>query len=56
MKTDEYKMTYEAMLLGGHDGVEVSYVHPATNNKAYINYRVLNGAIVEQEAANPNKF
>ncbi|HFI8340804.1 TPA: host specificity factor TipJ family phage tail protein, partial [Escherichia coli] len=56
MKTDEYKMTYEATLPGGYDGVQVSYVHPTTNNKTYINYRVLNGAIVEQEAQNPNKL
>ncbi|HAW0605056.1 TPA: MoaD/ThiS family protein [Escherichia coli] len=56
MKTDEYKMTYEATLPGGYDGVQVSYVHPTTNNKTYINYRVLNGAIVEQEAENPNKI
>ncbi|MFL7889402.1 host specificity factor TipJ family phage tail protein [Enterobacter pseudoroggenkampii] len=56
MKTDEYKMTYEATLPGGYDGVQVSYVHPTTNNKTYINYRVLNGSIVEQEAENPNKI
>ncbi|ENF7816530.1 MoaD/ThiS family protein [Enterobacter soli] len=56
MKTDEYKLTYEATLPGGYDGVQVSYVHPTTNNKTYINYRVLNGAIVEQEAENPNKL
>lgn len=56
MKTDEYKMTYEATLPGGYDGVQMSYVHPTTNNKTYINYRVLNGAIVEQEAENPNKL
>lgn len=56
MKTDEYKMTYEATLPGGYDGVQVSYVHPTTNNKMYINFRVLNGAIVEQEAENPNKL
>ncbi|HCJ9609229.1 MoaD/ThiS family protein [Escherichia coli] len=56
MKTDEFKMTYEATLPGGYDGVQVSYVHPTTNNKTYINYRVLNGAIVEQEAENPNKI
>ncbi|HED3851487.1 TPA: MoaD/ThiS family protein [Enterobacter soli] len=56
MKTDEYKITYEATLPGGYDGVQVSYVHPTTNNKTYINYRVLNGAIVEQEAQNPNKL
>ncbi|EGT4313434.1 MoaD/ThiS family protein [Cronobacter malonaticus] len=56
MKTDEYKMTYEATLPGGYDGVQVSYVHPTKNNKTYINYRVLNGAIVEQEAENPNKL
>ncbi|EEV7373639.1 TPA: MoaD/ThiS family protein [Escherichia coli] len=56
MKTDEYKITYEATLPCGYDGVQVSYVHPTTNNKTYINYRVLNGAIVEQEAENPNKF
>ena len=56
MKTDEYKITYEATLPGGYDGVQVSYVHPTTNNKTYINYRVLNGAIVEQEAENPNKL
>lgn len=56
MKTDEYKITYEATLPGGYDGVQVSYVHPTTNNKTYINYRVLNGAIVEQEADNPNKL
>ncbi|HIC3300704.1 TPA: host specificity factor TipJ family phage tail protein, partial [Salmonella enterica] len=56
MKTDEYKMTYEATLPGGYDGVQVSYVHPTTNNKTYINYRVLNGVIVEQEAENPNKI
>ncbi|WP_317474496.1 host specificity factor TipJ family phage tail protein, partial [Cronobacter sakazakii] len=45
-----------ATLPGGYDGVQVSYVHPTTNNKTYINYRVLNGAIVEQEAENPNKL
>ncbi|HDR2715190.1 TPA: MoaD/ThiS family protein, partial [Enterobacter asburiae] len=56
MKTDEYKMTYEATLPGGYDGVQVSYVHPTTNNKTYINYRVLNGSIIEQEAENPNKL
>jgi hypothetical protein len=56
MKTDEYKMTYEATLPGGYDGVQVSYVHPTTNNKTYINYRVLDGSIVEQEAENPNKL
>ncbi|VDZ84307.1 host specificity factor TipJ family phage tail protein [Kluyvera intermedia] len=56
MKTDEYKITYEATLPGGYDGVQVSYVHPTTNNKTYINYRVLNGTIVEQEAENPNKL
>lgn len=56
MKTDEYKITYEANLPGGYDGVQVSYVHPATNTKTYINYRVLNGAIVDQEAQNPNKL
>ena len=56
MKTDEYKITYEATLPGGYDGVQVSYVHPTTNNKTHINYRVLNGAIVEQEAENPNKL
>lgn len=56
MKTDEYKMTYEATLPGGYDGVQVSYVHPTTNNKTYINFRVLNGVIVEQEAENPNKL
>lgn len=56
MKTDDYKMTYEATLPGGYDGVQVPYVHPTTNNKTYINYRVLNGAIVEQEAENPNKL
>lgn len=56
MKTDEHKITYEATLPGGYDGVQVSYVHPITNNKTYINYRVLNGAIVEQEAENPNKL
>ena len=36
--------------------MQVSHVHPTTNNKTYINYRVLNGAIVEQEAENPNKL
>ncbi|WP_279063220.1 host specificity factor TipJ family phage tail protein [Lelliottia amnigena] len=56
MKTDEYKISYEATLPGGYDGVQVSYVHPTTNNKTYINYRVLNGEIVEQEAENPNKL
>jgi len=56
MKTDEYKITYEATLPGGYDGVQVSYVHPTTNNKTYINYRILNGAITEQEAENPNKM
>ena len=56
MKTDEYKITYEATLPGGYDGVQVSYVHPTTNNKTYINYRVLNGVIIEQEAENPNKL
>ncbi len=56
MKTDEYKITYEATLAGGYDGVQVSYVHPTTNNKTYINYRILNGAITEQEAENPNKM
>lgn len=56
MKTDEYKISYEATLPGGYDGVQVSYVHPTTNNKTYINYRVLNGAIVEQEAEDPNKL
>lgn len=56
MKTDEYKITYEATLPGGYDGVQVSYVHPTTNNKTYINYRVLNGVVVEQEAENPNKM
>ncbi|WP_318357694.1 host specificity factor TipJ family phage tail protein [Enterobacter sp.] len=56
MKTDEYKITYEATLPGGYDGVQVSYVHPTTNNKTYINYRVLNGVIVEQDAANPHKL
>ncbi|HDR2162345.1 TPA: MoaD/ThiS family protein [Enterobacter cancerogenus] len=56
MKTDGYKMTYEATLPGGYDGVQVSYVHPTTNNKTYINYRVLNGTVVEQEAENPNKL
>lgn len=56
MKTDEYKITYEATLPGGYDGVQVSYVHPTTNNKTYINYRVLNGAIVEQEGENPHKM
>lgn len=56
MKTDEYKITYDANLPGGYDGVQVSYVHPTTNTKTYINYRVLNGAIVEQEAQNPNKL
>lgn len=56
MKTDDYKITYEATLPGGYDGVQVSYVHPTTNNKTYINYRVLNGSIVEQEAENPNKL
>jgi len=56
MKADEYKMTYEANLPGGYDGVQVSYVHPTTNTKTYINYRVLNGTIVEQEAENPNKM
>lgn len=34
----------------------MSYVHPTTNNKTYINYRVLNGAIVGQEAENPHKL
>lgn len=56
MKTDEYKITYEATLPGGYDGVQVSYVHPTTNNKTYINYRVIDGAIVKQEAQNPNKL
>lgn len=56
MKTEEYKLTYESTLPGGYDGVQVYYVHPTTNNKTYINYRVLNGAIVEQEAENPNKL
>ncbi len=56
MKTDEYKISYEATLPGGYDGVQTSYVHPTTNTKVYINYRVLNGAIVEQEAGNPNKL
>lgn len=56
MKTDEYKITYEATLPGGYDGVQVSYVHPATNVKTYINYRVLNGTIVEQEGENPHKM
>ncbi|ORJ47840.1 phage tail protein [Kluyvera intermedia] len=56
MKTDEYKITYEATLPGGYDGVQVSYVHPTTNNKTYINYRVLDGIIIEQEAQNPNKM
>lgn len=56
MKTDEYKITYEATMPGGYDGVQVSYVNPVTNKKTYINYRVLNGVIVEQEAQNPNKL
>jgi len=56
MVTDEYKISYEATLPGGYDGVQVSYVHPSTNNKIYINYRVVNGTVVEQEAANPNKL
>ncbi|UIL54018.1 MoaD/ThiS family protein [Pantoea agglomerans] len=56
MKTDEYKITYEATLPGGYDGVQVSYVHPSTNNKTYINYRIVNGVITEQEAENPNKM
>lgn len=56
MKTDEYKITYDATMPGGYDGVQVSYVNPTTNKKAYINYRVLNGVIVEQEAQNPNKL
>ncbi|BDA96123.1 hypothetical protein E5AUHO_37120 [Citrobacter freundii] len=36
--------------------VRTNVVHPTTNNKTHINYRVLNGAIVEQEAENPNKI
>jgi hypothetical protein len=47
MKTDEYKIMYEITLPGGYDGVQVSYVHPTTNKKMYINYRILNGAITE---------
>lgn len=56
MKTDEYKIIYEVPLPGRYDGVQVSYVHPTTNKKTYINYRILNGAITEQGAENPNKM
>lgn len=56
MLTEGYKVSYEATLPGGFDGVQVAYVHPTTNNKTYINYRILDNTIVEQEAANPSKF
>lgn len=56
MLTDEYKISYEATLPGGYDGVQVSYVDPITNNKNYVNYRIIDGKIVEQEASNPNKI
>lgn len=56
MLTEGYKVSYEATLPGGFDGVQVAYVHPTTNNKTYINYRILDSEIVEQEAANPSKF
>ncbi|WP_312393416.1 host specificity factor TipJ family phage tail protein [Mixta calida] len=56
MLTDEYKISYEATLPGGYDGVQVSYVDPITNNKNYVNYRIIDGNIVEQEASNPNKI
>lgn len=56
MLTDEYKVSYNTTLPGGFDGVQASYVHPTTNNKTYINYRIIGGEIVEQEASNPSKL
>lgn len=55
MKEDEYKITYEASLPDGCDDMQVLYIHLTTNNNTYINYRVLNSSIVEQEAGNLNK-
>lgn len=56
MVADEYRLTYDMRMPGQYDGVEIEYVNPATNKKAYIRYRVTESGIIEQEAQTPLKI
>lgn len=55
MVAEEFRLTYDMRMPGQYDGVEVEYVNPATNKKAYIRYRVTDTGIVEEEAQTPLK-
>lgn len=56
MVADEFRLTYDMRMPGQYDGVEVEYVNPATNKKAYIRYRVTDAGILEQAAQTPLKI
>jgi len=56
MVAEEFRITYDMRMPGQYDGVEVEYVNPATNKKAYIRYRVTDSGIVEEAAQTPLKI
>lgn len=56
MVAGDFRLTYDVRMPGEYDGVEIEYVSPSTNKKAYIRYRISENGITEQEAQNPLKI
>ncbi|MGT5975036.1 host specificity factor TipJ family phage tail protein [Escherichia coli] len=53
---NDMKISYDMSMPSGYDGVEIEYVEPVRNKKAYIRYRVDENGITEGESGNPNKI
>ena len=53
---NDMKISYYMSMPSGYDGVEVEYVDPVRNKKAYIRYRVDEDGITEGLSRNPNKI
>lgn len=56
MVSEEFRLTYDMRMPGQYDGVEVEYVSPITNKKAYLRYRIDSYGIVEEAAQTPLKI
>lgn len=53
---NDIKISYDMSMPSGYDGVEIEYVEPSRNKKAYIRYRVDENGITEGESSNQNKI